>query len=289
MPSRAWGWILIAVSAASFGVMGVLVIIAHREGVDTFSALAWRFVIASALLIPLAAIRRRPLPPARTLGALFLFGSCGYVAHSLCFFIALKHASAGLTSLLLYLYPVLVALGGVVLFGERLGRPRIAALAVAIAGMALVVDIGPGHRLRGIVLALACAVIYGSYILACSRMARGIDPLTTATIVIAGAAAIYGAIALARASPLPPTSTGWLLVATIGIVSTAVAIGAFFAAMKRIGATAAAIGSTLEPIVTVVLGAVVLAESLTTTQIAGGMLIVAAVAWLATRPAPSSP
>jgi drug/metabolite transporter (DMT)-like permease len=100
---------------------------------------------------------------------------------------------------------------------------------------------------------------------------------------------IYGGVALARGSPLPPTTNGWTLVAAIGIVSTAVAISTFFAAMERIGATAAAIGSTLEPLVTVVLGAVVLDERLSIPQGAGGVLIVAAVAWLALQPRPSSP
>lgn len=289
MSARATGWILIVVSAASFGIMGVLVKVAQNDHVDTFSLLALRFIIAAAVLIPMALVRREPLPPARTLGALFLFGSFGYVAHSLCYFTALKHASVGLVSLLLYLYPALVALGGAAFFGERIGRYRLAALTVAMLGMVLVLDLGPGNRPLGIVLALSCAFIYAAYILACSRVTRGVDPVVAAAVIITGAAVIYGGTALVRSSPLPTTTAGWSLVAEIGIVSTAVAIAAFFAAMERIGPTAAAAGSTLEPIVAVVLGAILLHEQLTFVQIMGGVLIVAAVAGLATRPAPSSP
>lgn len=288
MPGRAAGWLLIVVSAVSFGVMGVLVKLAQGEGVDDLSALAIRFAVASAVLAPLAALRRSPLPDRRTLGALFLFGSCGYVAHSLCFFLSLRYASAGLVALLLYLYPVLVALGAALFFREKLGVKRGVALAVALAGMTLVFDLGPGNQLRGIVLALSCAFIYGAYILACSRVARDVDPLMTATVIIAGAAAIYVGIALVRGAPLPPSAKGWTLVAAIGIVSTAVAIATFFAAMKRIGATSASIGATLEPIVTVVLGAIVLDERLSAAQVAGGVLIVSAVAWLAFQPRSSS-
>lgn len=289
MPSRAGGWALIVVSAVSFGIMGVLVILAQRERVDTFSALAIRFAVASAVLVPLAALRRCPLPAPRTLGALFLFGSCGYVAHSLCFFTSLRYASAGLVALLLYLYPVLVAVGAAVFFREPLSPGRMIALGVALAGLTLVADLGPANQLKGVVLALSCAFIYGAYILACSRVARNVDPLMTATVIIGGAAAIYVGIALALGSPLPPTPMGWTLVAAIGIVSTALAIATFFAAMKRIGATAAAIGSTLEPMVTVVLGAVVLDERLSVHQVAGGALIVTAVVWLALQPRPASP
>lgn len=287
MSARATGWILIAVSAVSFGTLGVFVKLAYRENVDPFAALAFRFVIAAAVLAPFALIRRRPLPPPRTVGALFLFGSCGYVAHSLCYFMALRHASAGLVGLLLYLYPALVCLGAALFFGERLGRSRLIALAVALAGTALALTPGPGNRPLGIGLALACAVIYGAYILACSRVTRGVDAFTSAAIIIAGAAAIYGAAALAFGSPLPPTDHGWLLVAAIG-VSTPVAIATLFAAMERIGATSASVGSTLEPMVTVLLGAAVLRERLTPVQLAGGALILGAVVWLATRPPASS-
>ena len=288
MNPRATGWILIALSAAAFGTLGVFVKLAYRESVDPYSALAFRFVIATLILAPVAAIRRKPLPPASTLRNLFLFGSCGYVAHSLCYFTALKHASAGLVGLLLYLYPALVCLGGALFFGERLGRGRWIALGLALAGTAMALSPGPGNHPMGIVLALSCAVIYGAYILACSRVARGTDALTSATVIIAGAALIYGVTALVLRSPLPVTSDGWLLVAAIGI-STPIAIGALFAAMERIGATSASVGSTLEPMVTVVLSFLFLDERLTVLQIAGGAMIIATVVWLATRPPASSP
>jgi drug/metabolite transporter (DMT)-like permease len=289
MPSRAAGWILIAVSAISFGLLGVLVKIGLARGADTFSMLAFRFAFGAAILVPVALYRRRPFPAGKTLGLILLYGACGYFAHSLCFFIALEHASAGLTSLLLYLYPALVALGGAAFFGERLGRGRLAALAVALIGTGLAVAPGPGNRPLGIAMALACAFIYASYILACSRVSRGEDPLNVATLVVGGAAVVYGAIALVRQSPLPPSPAAWAAVAGIGIFSTAVAIGAFFAAMERIGPTAAAVGSTLEPVFTVVLSAVVLGEGLSPIQLAGGALILGAVLWLATRPPASSP
>jgi drug/metabolite transporter (DMT)-like permease len=288
MSARASGWMLIAVSAASFGALGVLVKLAYGEGVDKYAALAVRFAVAAAILAPLAALRRSGGISAPVLAGLLLFGGGGYVAHSLCYFTALEYASPGLVGLLLYLYPALVALSGRVLFGERLGGARLAAIAVALAGTALTV--GPlGGRLPGVLLALACAVIYGAYIVACSRLTRGVDPVITSSVIIAGAAVSYVVIAVARGSPLPPTAKGWIMVGSMAVISTVIAIAAFFAAMRRIGATSAAVGSTLEPLVTVALSFAILDERLSTTQLAGGAMIVAAVAWLATRPPASSP
>ena len=289
MGRPAAGWILIAVSAAAFGALGVLVKVAYAAGVDKYSALALRFAMAAGILVTLAAVRRPGRPSSGVLAGLLLFGGGGYVAHSLCYFTALEYASPGLVGLLLYLYPALVALAGRIFFGERLGGARLAAIAVVLAGTALTVGPLGAGRAPGIALALACAVIYGAYIVACSRITRGVDPFVSASIIITGAAVVYVVIAVARGSPMPPTAKGWIAVLAMAVVSTALAIGTFFAAMRRIGATSAAVGSTLEPLVTVGLSFLILGERLSTPQLAGGAMIVAAVAWLATRPPAVSP
>jgi drug/metabolite transporter (DMT)-like permease len=289
MNPRLVGWILIVLSAASFGAMPIMIRYAYEAKVDWITLLALRFAVASVVLVPLAVLRgKRRITPG-SFALVFLFGACGYVAHSLCYFAALKHATVGLVSILFYLYPVLVALGGAAFFGERLGKGRLAALGIALLGMALATPPGHVNKPLGIALALACAVIYSIYVLTCSRVTRNTDSLTAASIVIAGAAVIYGGIAVGRGSPPPDSAQGWLLIAGIGILCTAVAIAAFFAALERIGATSAAAGATLEPVVTVVLGTLVLGERLETLQVIGGSLIVGAVAWLVTRPPASAP
>jgi len=289
MSPRAAGWNLIALSAAAFGALGVLVKVAYAAGVDKYAALAVRFALAAAILVPLAASRRPGRPPARVLAGLLLFGGGGYVAHSLCYFTALEFSSPGMVGLLFYLYPALVALGGRLLFRERLAAAQVAAIALALAGTALTAGPLGGDQLPGIALALSCAVIYAAYIVACSRLTRGLDPLVSASVIISGAAVAYVVIAVARVSPLPPTAKGWITVAAMAVLSTSFAISAFFAAMRRIGATSAAVGSTLEPMVTVGLSCFVLGERLTPIQLAGGAMIVAAVAWLATRRPVASP
>jgi drug/metabolite transporter (DMT)-like permease len=71
-------------------------------------------------------------------------GGVGYVGQSLCFFLALNHASAGLVALLLYLYPFLVTLIGVMFLGERMTPLRAAAVLAALLGTGL--TIGSGLR-----------------------------------------------------------------------------------------------------------------------------------------------
>jgi drug/metabolite transporter (DMT)-like permease len=69
----------------------------------------------------------------------------------------------------------------------------------------------------------------------------------------------------------------------IALVSTVVAVSAFFAGLRRVGPSEAAILSTFEPPVTVALAFLVLGERLTPVQLAGGALVLAAVIVLQLR------
>jgi drug/metabolite transporter (DMT)-like permease len=72
-------------------------------------------------------------------------------------------------------------------------------------------------------------------------------------------------------------------VVAIALVSTAFAVVAFFAGLKRIDPANASMISTLEPVVTVALAVMVLGETMTLYKILGGMMILAAVLLLARR------
>jgi drug/metabolite transporter (DMT)-like permease len=72
------------------------------------------------------------------------------------------------------------------------------------------------------------------------------------------------------------TASGWLWLASLAVVSTVGAIALFFAGLRRVGPTAAAILSTLEPVVTVALASAVFGETLGPVQLAGGALVLLA-------------
>ena len=77
------------------------------------------------------------------------------------------------------------------------------------------------------------------------------------------------------------TTAGWLAVASLALLSTVAAITLYFAGLERIGPVRASTLSTIEPLCTVVLAAIILDESLAPVQIAGGVLILAAAGLIA--------
>jgi len=281
------GVLLIALSASAFGAMAIFARFAYASGSDVYGLLAVRFSLAAAALIVVMRARRVALPPWRRVAGLAAMGGIGYVAQSFCFFTALNHAQASLVALLLYLYPLFVTLLAAVFLKERLSTATVLALLLCSAGAGLTVGGGHGSAL-GIGLGLAAALIYSVYIVVGARLTAGVNPLATTTVVCTAAAVVYGAVGLLRASAgtppqFPAEAGGWLALLAIALLSTVLAILTFFAGLQRLGAAQASMLSTLEPVVTVVLAALLLGEEVGWTQAAGGALILAGVLWLTRR------
>jgi drug/metabolite transporter (DMT)-like permease len=280
-PNRTLGFLLVALSAACFGAMPVFGRGAYAAGADPFSLLLLRFGIAGAVLWLLVFVRRAAVPRGRTLGLLILMGAVGYVGQSLAYFTALTTTSASLLALILYLYPILVALLAAVVLKAPLTRTKQVALLLAVLGAGLTVGPIGGGNAPGVALGIAASLIYACYILALTRIAGGVDPLVSSAVITSSAAVVFLVLAAAQGSPLPNTGHGWLSIAAIALISTVVAVVAFLGGLARIGPTDTATVSTMEPVVTLLLAVALLGETLAPLQLVGGACILAAVVRLA--------
>ena len=287
-PSPAWaGVALIAVSASAFGAMAIFARAAAASGADIFAMLLFRFFVAAMLLLLWCRAQRVRFPSRRQSLHIALMGGIGYVGQSLCYFGALQYAQASLVALLLYLYPVFVTILAAIFLRERLTSVKVGALVLCSLGTALTVGGGQGQPL-GMMLAVGAALIYSGYIVVGARLTRGVDARATATLVCLAATVSFGTMAAVRASqglPLhwPAGAGGLAALVAIAVCSTVVAILTFFAGLQRLGAGRASMLSTLEPVVTVLLAAMLLGETLSAAQLGGGALILAGVVWLSAR------
>jgi drug/metabolite transporter (DMT)-like permease len=257
---------------------------AYAGGTDPLGLLTLRFGIGGVVLAFIAKQRGVVWPRGRALAFIAAMGAVGYFGQSLCYFIALQHAQASLVALLLYLYPAFVTLLAALWLDERLTRVKCAALVLCLAGSALMVGGGRGEPL-GVGLAFVAAIVYSLYIVIGARVTRGIDPLATTAVVCLAAAAMFGMLSIARmAAGSPPhwpqTSAAWAAVIAIALVSTVTAMLAFFGGLVRLGAARTSMLSTLEPVVTVALAALLLGETLSWLQWVGGVSVLGAVLWL---------
>jgi drug/metabolite transporter (DMT)-like permease len=276
--------VLALASATGFGVMPVLTKVAYDDGTSVAGLLAVRFSLAALVLLAVARVRGEALPRGPLAVRILLLGAVGYSVEAACYFAALTRISAGLTALLLYAYPALVVLLTAAVTRARPSPKAAACVVIASVGTALTIGPVAGGAWTGVLLGLAAAVSYATYIVVSAHVVGGVGPFATAAVVMAGAGLVYDGYALLTRSAGPSTGEAWAAVLGVTVFGTVVAVGTFFWALDLLGAPDTAVISTFEPVVSVVTAAVVLDESLTVVQLAGGALVLGAVAVLARSP-----
>ncbi len=282
--SRQSAIFLVLLSALGFASMAVFTKFAYRAGATPSVVLALRFGLAVLMLAPIVRLRRLPLPRGAALVGFVLMGLL-YTLQSQSFFTALVYASSGLVALLLYFYPVLVTLLAAALGWERLDRRSAVLLALAIAGMFIMLGDNLEGQPLGIAFGLAAAGLYAIYILVGARVTNSGDPLASTLVIMSVAALCNGALAYAGGGSLPTDPVAWAAIGAIALFSTVIAISCFLIGIRYIGASQASIISTAEPVITVCLGVALLGESVSPGQLAGGAMVLTAVVLLARRPA----
>jgi len=277
------GVLYILVSGACFGLLPWFARVAYSHGADPFGMLAARFTIAGVILLVVRGVRMRGSAwPGRTLFLqLFLLGAVGYAPQATFFFNGVKRIDTSLATVIFYTYPVLVVLASWFVFRHRPSRTTTMCLAVAVAGAVLTAgQVGAGS-VTGVVFMFAAACWYTGYILASSRVVPKVDSLTSITVVMLGAAAAHLLILAVTNSHLAADGKGWLATLCAAFFSTIIAMGFFFAGVKLVGPGEAAVLSTIEPVVSIVVGVTALHESLGIMRVFGAVMVLASVTVLA--------
>ncbi|MFJ6194712.1 DMT family transporter [Micromonospora sp. NPDC092111] len=288
--------LLISGAAVAWGAGGAAAAVLFRlSGLGPLAVSFWRtavatLVLALALALAVALVGRddrpRPGTPVRT-AVLLGVGLAGYQS---AYFASVDRAGLALGTLVtLGAGPLLVALGGRLLLGERPGRRGVAALAVALVGLVLLVggsvSAGPGVA-SGVGAALLSALGYSAVTLY-GRSAGGGG--ATMVSFVAGTVALLP-LAVAEGvwprtgDPLPVL--GWLLF--LGVVPTLLAYRWYFAGLATVPAATAAVLVLLEPVTAAVLAVVLFGERPTGYVAAGAALLLTAVTLLS-RPVPRRP
>jgi drug/metabolite transporter (DMT)-like permease len=274
--SRLIGIMLIVVSAVGFGTLAIFGRYASADGMDALTILFLRFALAAILMFAVLIVRRERLPRGPVLLRLIGMGAIGYVGQSFAYLTALNYASAGLVAMLLYLYPVFVALLAALVLREPITGVKGLALGVALLG--IVFTVGPsGGQIIGMLLAITGAMIYSIYIIVGTDVMRHTSSIQSSTVIFAAAGVSAGLLMLMNGPHFPTTSTGWIAITGIVVLSTLIPVAAFLAGLERVGPTNASMLSTLEPVITVLLAYWWLNEMLTPVSLLGGGLILVAV------------
>ncbi|HEX5147670.1 MAG TPA: DMT family transporter [Candidatus Limnocylindrales bacterium] len=284
------GLLKVLAAASALGTLGPVAAMAYDEGIEpaTFSAL--RAGIGAAILGGLVLSRRQPsvrltrLAPRQR--ALLVLAVAVNGLMNLVLFFAFGAMAVGLVMIIFYCNPVLVAAMSAALGRERLTPVRILALAMAAAGLALVLGnqfgADPHATTAGVVLAGIAATCHALYLVTIRGGFDDVPGVQATSLVLAGGLAISGTAALVIQGP--GVAGEWL---TSPVAWAAIACAATFGAalpkvwviggVRRIGSTRTAVAMLMEPVVAVVIAGVALGQRLTEVELTGGAAILLAV------------
>lgn len=277
MNSRQIGFIQIILSGMCFGALGYYGKMAYKNAILPGELLALRYSISAiitGLIIALTNPRSLLLNRFHLTSSLLL-GIFGYALFSSLFFMALTGLSASLTVLLLYTYPVMVAVMSQFILKEHLGKLGIYALIVVSIGIVCLVwgewsVSEPKFLLYGI----GSAFFYALYIMYSRKYLSDIPAMPSSFYVQLGAGFILSVIHFQDlARPADILNHHGLLIISMAIICSLMAMTLFLAGLRRITSSEASILSTTEPLFGVLIAALFLGEKLAFIQIIGGVLI----------------
>ncbi|NLW08136.1 MAG: DMT family transporter [Clostridia bacterium] len=277
------GVFLAIVSAAALGAESIAAKLAYAGGANILTILAIRYLLAALLFWGVLFTRPGLQKPAgATLGWLTFVALSGQGTTVLLLFYSFQYIPAAVAILFFYVFPAVVTLLAAIFLREALTKAKLLALAITFCGLIIILGV-PGSNLdtRGVIAALLAALTNGYYIVGQTRLLKEVNPLVYNAYMTLTIGLGFLLLALTSASfNLDFNLQAWLAIAVLILVCTVLAFVAMAWGLVLIGASRVAIISTVEPIVTAILGYLILGELLKPGQVLGGLIILAGVAWL---------
>jgi len=276
------GIVLTLLSSATFALTPLFIVNAYQRG-----ALAWEIIftqsIVAALILFFGLLLFSPnslkinWKELKILAPIGLIGSLGAVT---CYNLSLQYIPGGIATLLLYTYPVFVAIGTVFFFGQKISFKQMLALTCGFIGVALASKImkisGAGINNTGLFLGFIAAVAYAILNLLSEKALEKLSPWKVTAYAQFGSTTGIIFINLVFPDLIYITEikgVTWLFGGTVAILCSIIPFFLLMGGISYIGSGKASIISTAEIPLTLLLVFIFLGEKFTLLQIVGSILI----------------
>lgn len=212
---------------------------------------------------------------------LLFLGAAGQGATTFLLSLACMRIPAGLATVFHFLYPTVVSVVMVVLFGQKMTRFKAAAIACSIGGMALMSGNSGGEAVRadGILLAAASSLTFAFYTVSNEKgNINDLPLLVKLAFSSMGSALLFAFISAVNGkAALPGTKGAWAVLLFVCGLGSFTAFVCLTAGIRRIGAAAASFINMLEPITSVVASVMVYRDPLPVQTLIGMAFVFGAV------------
>lgn len=281
-----WGILLALVAALGFSMKAIFIKLAYPYGVDAITLLALRMGFALPVFLWVGLARHRSDAPLciGDWGRVGILGCLGYYGASILDFMGLQYISAGLERLILFTYPTLTILIGVLFQGKTFSRRELVACLLCYAGIgfAFVHDLGLGEPrdvLIGGGMVFASSVAYALYLSGSAPMIAKLGAMRFSALAMLVSTAItllhFGLAQPLSAIVQPLPVYGWSI--AMAAVSTVIPVFALSAAIRQLGAGRTSLYGMVGPMLTIGFGWCLLDEQISLPQLVGVALVVAGV------------
>lgn len=304
MPWKHWsserlGFTLAILAALGFSFKAIFVKLAYAVPqavpVDSVTLLTLRMAFAVPFFAWVGLRSGRHLPPLTHRDWLLLtaLGLLGYYGASILDFIGLRYITASLERLILFTYPTLTILIGVLFMGQKASRREMGALALSYAGIGLAF----AHDLRiagdmqtvlvGAAFVFGSAISYAFYQAGSEPAIRrlGAARFTALAMLVSTGATLLHFVATQPMRALVQPGPVYLHALGMALFATVLPVFMTSGAIRRIGASRTALIGTIGPMLTIFFGSWLLDEPLTWWQMGGAALVLAGVLLIGKRSA----
>jgi drug/metabolite transporter (DMT)-like permease len=260
---------------------------AIAAAVPVYLFVLFRFLVASAALAPMARVEPGPRLSAmsptqwRDLTLMALLGMVGFTVLML---EGLKRTAAADAGIITATLPAVVAAFGVVFMGERLSRAQAVAVALGVAGLALVQATGAARgtsTLVGNLLVLAAVLCEASFVFLGKRLAPPYRPLRLALGANLAGLVLSVPLALTTAPGFDVRSVTpeiWLLATWYALSASVLCLWLWYAGLPHVETWLAGLATAAIPVTALASSALYLGETIGWAQLAGAGLVIAAIA-----------
>lgn len=278
------GMLFVILSAVLFGLMPLFATQIYILGGNSLTLCLHRFLFSIPFLYLIIKVKYRMSLKVthRQLGKIAVL-SLGCAGTPLLLFQAYRYISSGMATTIHFVYPILVLLGCAVVYHEKITLHKKICAALCVLGIMGFYSPGETGALPGVVLAFLSGVTYAFYVLYYSR--GGLSDISSykLSFYLSAFSSFYvfviGLFTGNMVLKLPLRA--WILSVAFAFMVSVLATVAFQTGTKITGPQKASMLSTFEPLTSVVVGAVLLGETLTLKAAAGIVCILLAVLLLA--------
>ena len=271
-----------------FSTKAVFVKLAYAYGIDSVPLLTLRMVFSLPFyLVSLVIVSRMTgTISQKDLLRVLLFGFLGYYLASYLDFQGLQYIKASIERLILFIYPSLVLILSTIFLKQKATRIQVIAMAISYVGILFVfvpeIDTeGPSNTLLGGALVFLSGLSYASYLVGSGWMIPKIGAsrfttycmLVSCTIVILHYLLQGGSVAQITNYPYQV----YVIAMLMAVISTVVPSYLISLAIKGLGANQFSVFASLGPVSTIFMAFFFLEETLTLTQLIGGLIVIAGI------------